>query len=89
MVIRFYDKITAYEKNPNYKFISRINQIEQITDMSETNDRLVRSKFSIDIKAYILPEYALNKQGNNHKTVSLQYSPKKVVFNTEIITSSA
>jgi hypothetical protein len=72
----------------NYKFISKINRIEQITDLPETNDRLVRSKFSIDIKGYILPEYALNKQGNKSKSSVLQYSPKKVVFNTEIITSS-
>jgi hypothetical protein len=70
----------------NYKFISRINQIKQTTDLPETKDRLVRSEFSIDIKAYILPEYALNKQGNRSKSVNLQYSPKKIVFDTEIVT---
>lgn len=72
----------------NYKFISRINQVEQITDIPDAGDRLVRSKFSIDIKAYILPEYALNKYGVKSKSVSLQYSPKKVVFDTEIITQT-
>lgn len=75
--------------NNNYKFIARIGQIDQITDLPTNNDRLVRSKFSIDIKAYILPASALDKNGNRVKSTKLQYSPKKVVFDTEFITSSA
>lgn len=76
------------DKN-NYKFIARIGQINQITDLPTNNDRLVRSKFNIDIKAYILPTSALDKNGNRVASTKLQYSPKKVVFDTEFITSSA
>lgn len=71
----------------NYKFISSIKSVDQKTELPTANDRLVRSQFSIDVKAYILPQSALDKNGNRKATVSLQYSPKKVVFDTEIVVS--
>ena len=71
----------------NYKFIARINEFDQITDLPATDDRIVRSKFNINVRAYILPENALDKQGNRLATTRLQYGPKKVVFDTEIVTS--
>lgn len=70
----------------NYKFIAKIDQFEQITDLPTNNDRVVRSKFSINVRAYILPESALDKNGNRGATTTLQYSPKKVVFDTEVVT---
>jgi hypothetical protein len=70
----------------NYKFITKIAQFEQLTDLPTTNDRLVRNKFSIDVKAYILPQSTLDTNGNRIATTRLQYSPKKVIFDTEIVT---
>lgn len=72
----------------NYRFIAKIDQFEQITDLPKDNDRLVRSKFSIDVNAYILPKSKLDTNGNRVLTTRLQYSPKKVVFATELVTSS-
>jgi hypothetical protein len=72
----------------NYKFITRIDQFEHITELPTNNDRLVRSKFSIDVKAYILPQSALDRSGNRTATTRLEYTPKKVVFDTEIVTGS-
>jgi hypothetical protein len=72
----------------NYKFVTKISQFEQLTDLPTTNDRLVRNKFSIDVKAYILPQSALDKNSNRVATTQLQYSPKKVVFDTEILTNT-
>lgn len=69
----------------NYKFISKIDEFEQVTELPANNDRLVRSKFSINVKAYILPQSALDKNGNRVQTTKLQYSPKKVVFDTEVV----
>lgn len=71
----------------NYKFITKIDQFEQITDLPANNDRLVRSKFSIDVKAYILPQSALDRNGNRTATTRLEYSPKKVVFDTEVVSN--
>ena len=74
--------------NNNYKFITKIDQFEQITDLPTNNDRLVRSRFTIDVRAYILPQSALDKNGMRSSTTRIQYSPKKVVFDTEIVTGS-
>lgn len=70
----------------SYRFISRIDGFDQTTDLPNNGDRIVRSKFSIVVKAYILPETALNRDGNRGMATKLEYSPKKVVFSTEIVT---
>lgn len=70
----------------NYKFIAKIEGFDQTTDLPNNNDRIVRSKFNIEVKAYILPETALNRDDNRGMTTKLEYSPKKVVFNTEVVT---
>jgi hypothetical protein len=69
----------------NYKFISRVDNYEQITDLPLNSDRLIRSKFSINVRAYILPDSALDKNGNRAVTTRLAYSPKKVLFGIETI----
>jgi hypothetical protein len=70
----------------NYKFISKIGQFENTVQLPADSSRLVRSKFTVDVKAYILPQSTLDKNGNREQTTKLQYSPKKVVFDTEVIT---
>lgn len=72
----------------NYKFITKIDQFEQITDLPSNNDRLVRSKFSIDVKAHLIPQSVLDRNGNRIKPVKLEYSPKKIVFDTEVVTNA-
>jgi hypothetical protein len=71
----------------NFKFKAKIGQFEQMTDLPASESRLVRSKFTIDIKAYILPQSALDKNGSRQLTSRLAYSPKKVVFDTEFLVS--
>jgi hypothetical protein len=72
----------------NYKFKAKIGQFEHDTDLPVKESRMVRTKFTIDIKAYILPQSALDRNGNRQFTTKLEYSPKKVVFDSEIITNS-
>lgn len=69
-----------------FKFLVSIDQFEQITDLPVKEARLVRNKFTINVKAYILPQAALDKNGNRAMTTQLVYSPKKLVFNEEFIT---
>lgn len=69
----------------NYKFITKITGYDQTTDLTENNDRLVRNKFTLDVNAYILPDSTLNSDSNRTATTRVQYGPKKVVFNTEIV----
>lgn len=70
-----------------YKFITAIDQFQYITEIPTTNDRLVRSSFNLKVNAYILPKTALNKAGNTANTNKLVYSPKKVVFSTEVVST--
>lgn len=71
----------------NYRFISRIDQFHQITDLPSGNDRMVRSRFNINVRAYILPESALDDNQNRVSTNKVNYTPKKVVFSSEIVTN--
>lgn len=73
-------------ENNNFKFIAKIDRFDQTTDVQATADRMVRNKFTITVKAYILPESELNRDGNRQQTTKLQHSIKKVVFNTEVVT---
>jgi len=74
------------ERN-NYKFLAKIDSYDQITDLPRASDRLVRNKFNINVRAYILPESALDRNGNRAMTTKLEFSPKKVVFGTEVVTN--
>jgi hypothetical protein len=69
----------------NYKFIAKIQRFDQTTDSAATEDRIVQNKFSINVRAYVLPESQLDVNGNRTRTTQLQYSPKKVVFTTEVV----
>jgi hypothetical protein len=69
----------------NYKFLTTIDNFQQTTDLPSNNNRLVRNSFNVEVRAYLLPEYALDKNGNRISTSRLEFSPKKVVFKTEVI----
>lgn len=72
------------EKN-KYRFVTSISEFDQINEVPVNNDRIVRSKFNLVVKAYILPSTMLNKEGNRTMTSQPQYGPKKVVFSTEAV----
>lgn len=72
----------------NYKFIVKIDQVQNTTQLPNNSARLVRSEFGINVKGYVLPKSALTKMGKRGMVSKLQYSPKKVVFDTEIVTNN-
>lgn len=72
----------------NYKFIVKISQVDNSTELPSNNARLVRSQFNIDVKGYILPKSALTAAGKRSMTSKLQYSPKKTVFTEEFVTDT-
>ena len=75
------------ERN-KYKFVTSVSQFDQINEVPVNNDRIVRSRFDLSVKAYILPTSTLNKEGRRAATTRIQYGPKKVVFASEIVTGS-
>ena len=75
-----------YWGNQNeYRFLTRIDQYEQMTDLPRTSDRLVRNRFTLHVRAYLLPESALDRDGNRGATTKLEFTPKRVIFGTELI----
>ena len=72
----------------NYKFIVKISQVDNTTELPGNDARLVRSQFNIDVKGYILPKSAITSAGKRAATSAVRYSPKKLVFATEIVTGS-
>jgi hypothetical protein len=75
-------------ENNNYKFIVKIGQVDNSTEIPADSARLVRSTFSIDVKGYILPKTAIDRAGKRGMSSKLYYSPKKTVFTEEFVTNS-
>lgn len=75
-------------ENNNYKFIVKIGQVDNSTEIPADSARLVRSTFNIDVKGYILPKSALTSAGKRSATTAVRFSPKKLVFSTELVTGS-
>jgi hypothetical protein len=75
------------EKN-KYRFVTSVGEFEQIGEVPVNNDRIIRSRFNLSVKAYIIPQTMLNKDGKRTTTSRIQYGPKKVVFASELVTGS-
>jgi hypothetical protein len=69
----------------NYRFKVSINQYEQLTELPANTDRMVRSRFTMNVKAYILPQSGLDKNGNRRATTQANYTYKKVEFGVEVV----
>lgn len=81
-----FESYEYWGEKAGYKFNAKINQIDSVSELPENNDRVIRSKFQLDVHGYIIPKSMLDQNGNRSKTNKLVYSPKKVVFNTEFVT---
>ena len=81
-----FESYEYWGEKQGYKFNVKIDQIENITELTSNNDRVVRSKFQLNVHSYIIPKSMLDNNGNRVTTNKLVYSPKKVVFNTEVVT---
>lgn len=61
-----------------YKFRTRINSFETSQEVAESSERVVRTTFNIEVRAYLLPETFDNKP-----TVKKELSKKRIVFGVE------
>jgi hypothetical protein len=69
---KYWGKVDAH------KFRARINSFDTTQEVAESSERLVRTTFSIEVRAYLLPETFDNKP-----TVKKELTPKRVVFGIE------
>ena len=61
-----------------FKFRTRIDSFDNTTELSEGSQRIVRTNFTMVVKAYLLPE-----QFDNESTHKKSITPKKVVWGVE------
>ena len=61
-----------------FKFRTRIDSFDNTTELSEGSQRIVRTNFTMVVKAYLLPE-----QFDNESTHKKSLTPKKVVWGVE------
>lgn len=68
----------------NYKFRTSVKSFEPLTELPNTEDRVVRTQFDMTVYAYLLPKTQLDRLSNRTGTSKRRYSLKKVVTFTEI-----
>ena len=61
-----------------FKFRAKINSFETSQEVAESSERLVRTTFTIEVNAYLLPETFDNKP-----TVKKELTQKRIVFGIE------
>lgn len=67
-----------------YKFITNIPEYKTDTTLPNVQDRLVRTTFNLNVKAYLIPERMLDKYGQIMQTSQQRFSTKKIVTFSEI-----
>jgi hypothetical protein len=67
-----------------YKFRTRIDEYKTDTTLPNVQDRLVRTSFTLNVSAYLLPERMVNKTGQIMQTSQERFSVKKIVTFAEI-----
>ena len=71
--------------NEEYKFNCVIDTISDASEMTVEDERFIRSTFSVATKAYLLPEYMNSVVTNKKATLIKELTPRKIVFENEII----
>jgi hypothetical protein len=68
----------------NYKFYVQIEDFTSESELPANDDRIIRSHFSMNVRAYLLPESAVANY-KRQSTSTVEYSKKKVVAFIETV----
>ena len=71
------------DKN-KYKFKTSVESYNNSVVLPQRSDRLVRSEFTLMVKAYLLPETTVDKHGNPIDTNMVRFTNKKLVITERI-----
>ena len=71
------------DKN-KYKFKTSVESYNNSVVLPQRSDRLVRSEFTLMVKAYLLPETTVDKHGNPIDTNIVRFTNKKLVITERI-----
>jgi hypothetical protein len=69
----------------DYRFRTSLGQFVQDTSLSNDKNRIIRTKFSLKVHGYLLPERVLNRHNKKSPVTKIRYTPKKIVVFTEIV----
>ena len=71
------------DKN-KYKFKTSVESYNNSVVLPQRSDRLVRSEFTLMVKAYLLPEITVDKYGNPIDTNMVRFTNKKLIITERI-----
>lgn len=77
-----YDK-TYWGDVDTYRFISTLDSVSDASEMNQDGERFIKSTFSVNTKAYLLPEETNSIVTGKINQVQKRLSPAKVVFGIE------
>ena len=67
----------------DYKFLCKLDSISDASEMDQAGERFIKSTFSIETTAYLLPEYTNSVVTNKISQTQRKLTPSKVVFGFE------
>ena len=67
----------------NYKFISNLDSISDASELTQDNERFIKSTFTVTTKAYLLPQETNSVIMGKMNQVQKRLTPSKVTFGFE------
>ena len=74
---------TYFGDSEQYKFLSSLDGgLSDASEMNRDGERLIKTEFSLSIKAYVIPEFTSNVFGTTAE-ITKEITPSRVTFNQE------
>ncbi len=78
----------TYWGNPGeYRFRTEIDEFQFDVDLPPTEDRMVRTAFTMTVFGYLLPQFALDKNGLRAPVTQIGFTPKKLITFVEVVST--
>ncbi len=78
-----YASDTYWGDKYGFKFMSKVSSFDNTTEISEGSQRIVKTSFTLEVKAYLLPE-----KFDNKPTTQKAFTIKKVLWNIDVETEN-
>ena len=74
---------TYWGDSEEYKFLCTVDSISDASEISAGTERLIKSTFSVNTSAYLLPEYTNSVVTNKISQIQKRLKPTEVIFGFE------
>jgi len=72
----------------HFRFRTKIDTFSHTVELQVNQDRMVKTEFDMLVHGYLLPDLNYSLMSGNNNTTTKHFTPKKVVFRTEIVKTS-